>query len=572
MMGKRRATLVVLLVLNLFLISTQEIEFTAANFMVAPISIPEPAFIIRNDGSIYSTDNVTVPIQQVGYVYTLTDDIVGYTIAVDCDNVVIDGGSYTLQGYGNSTGIFIKNRNEVTVRNMQISNFFYGIRLLSDSSALHRVTGKHNVTGNNLTNNSYGIHISSSSENVLRNNRMNNNTYSFHVTVNYFDMAYDFEINPAIFYHDIDTSNTANGYPIYYWVNMQDKAVPLDAAYVGLVNCTNMKVQNLNLSGKPQGILLVSTTYSTIAQNKITNNSGEGIYLLGSSNNTIFKNYIANNGMEIYVYRSSSNNSIYSNNITKNNGYGIRIFSSSNNKVFENIINVNKEDGVYLSRYSSYNNISENSIIGNNQGVQLDSFCAGNDIIGNTITENDGWGIKLTTDANFNFISENNIEKNGVGIFCYYSSYNRIIGNKVIENDGWGIRLEGGQVNNTVYHNYFIDNKVEEGLQVSMPGRWAPGGSEHANPCVWDDGERGNYWSDYVTRYPNAKEINGSGVGVTPYFINPNNIDHYPIMTPVGITVPEFPSWIILPLTSLLALILIVPRKNLVMSKGFKND
>jgi len=71
---------------------------------------------------------------------------------------------------------------------------------------------------------------------------------------------------------------------------------------------------------------------------------------------------------------------------------------------------------------------------------------------------------------------------------------------------------------------------------------------------VWDDGypSGGNYWSDYEERYPNATEIDGTGIWDTPYVIDENNEDNYPI-------VPEFPSLIILPLfmiTTLLAVII----------------
>jgi hypothetical protein len=47
-------------------------------------------------------------------------------------------------------------------------------------------------------------------------------------------------------------------------------------------------------------------------------------------------------------------------------------------------------------------------------------------------------------------------------------------------------------------------------------------------------------------RYSDAMEINTSGVGNIPYHINPNNIDNHPLMEPI--IIPEFPSWIILPL------------------------
>jgi len=49
---------------------------------------------------------------------------------------------------------------------------------------------------------------------------------------------------------------------------------------------------------------------------------------------------------------------------------------------------------------------------------------------------------------------------------------------------------------------------------------------------VWDDGypSGGNYWDDYLTRYPDAKEIDGSGIGDTPYFIYQKNQDNYPLL------------------------------------------
>jgi hypothetical protein len=58
---------------------------------------------------------------------------------------------------------------------------------------------------------------------------------------------------------------------------------------------------------------------------------------------------------------------------------------------------------------------------------------------------------------------------------------------------------------------------------------------------VWDNGSSGNYWSDYVTKYPNATQVDSSGIWNTPYVIDTNNTDHYPLTGPL-VVIPEFPS------------------------------
>jgi hypothetical protein len=78
----------------------------------------------------------------------------------------------------------------------------------------------------------------------------------------------------------------------------------------------------------------------------------------------------------------------------------------------------------------------------------------------------------------------------------------------------------------------------------------------------WDSGypSGGNYWSDYEERYPNATEINDSGIWNTPYVIDANNKDNYPI-------IPEFPSGVILPLFMMVTLIavLLLRRKRRIL-------
>ena len=94
------------------------------------------------------------------------------------------------------------------------------------------------------------------------------------------------------------------------------------------------------------------------------------------------------------------------------------------------------------------------------------------------------------------------------------SSYNSISGNNIANNQ-YGIYCWGSS-NNVIYHNNFIDNSQ----QVYF---WEAG---YAN--VWDDGypSGGNYWSDYA-----GVDADGDGIGDTPYVIDENNTDRYPLMS-----------------------------------------
>jgi len=209
-------------------------------------------------------------------------------------------------------------------------------------------------------------------------------------------------------------------------------------------------------------------------------NNHDGIMLWFSSNTTISGNNItANNEYGIWLGFWSENNSISGNNIT-DSGYGISLFYDS----YYNSINgnnvANNDYGIWLEFFSSYNNISGNSIAGNEYGIWLRVAC------------------------NYNNINRNNIADNAIGIWLGESNHNMI------------------------YHNNFIGN-VQQVYDFAWDIPELP-----PSMNIWDDGypSGGNYWSDYTSRYPDAQELDGSGIWDTPYVIDEINQDNYPLMEP----------------------------------------
>lgn len=427
---------------------------------------------IRADGSI----DPCAPISTVDNVtYTFTGDIYD-SIAIERDNIVLDGDGHMLQGAEYGAGIDLSGRTNVTVEKMQIKAFDYGISLDYASN--------NTVSENNVTNNGVGISLSFSSNNTISLNNAANNDYGIRLGNSSNNMLvanvmvgneYDFSVEGSWlsdFVNDVGASNTVGGKPVCYWVDMRGMTVPSDAGYVALVNCTRMTVQDLNLMHNGQGILLAYTTNSTITQTDTTSNEN-GIELESSSDNRISGNDMTNSSTGIWLSQSQGNN-IVGNNVTSNRN-GFYLGGSSNNTISGN--KVANNGGGFVLQSSSNNNISENGVTANN------------------------WGILLNSSSN----------------------YNSIVGNEVTANNGCGIFL-GSSLDNGIYHNNFVNNSQQVRCDLEMN--------------VWDDGypSGGNYWSDYAgadsKSGPNQDQPGSDGIGDAGYAIENNNTDHYPLMQP----------------------------------------
>jgi hypothetical protein len=251
-------------------------------------------------------------------------------------------------------------------------------------------------------------------------------------------------------------------------------------------------------------------------------------------------------------------------------------------------------------------------------GIQVQKSDIVIDGAGYTVQGNGGVGIDLSNgigqDPSRSTISNITIENlrivncsngvftNGGGNNTFYNDY---VANCSRSQGGFGFFLLGCSYNNISYCTFDNESIISMDYQANY-NTVTENNLMNSGILVWLSGYETvdkNYWSDYFTKYPNATEIDSSGIGNTPYvfytaqngsipviyqdnhpLINP--ISSLPISTPTPTqtsspiststpspspsqtiepspSIPEFPAW-----TTLLLLVIVAALVVLIVSNG----
>jgi parallel beta-helix repeat protein len=307
---------------------------------------------------------------------------------------------------------------------------------------------------------------------------------------------------------------------------------------------SNITIKNMDMH--PGSIYLRHSSNITISGNNITNPYGYGIASEDSPYLTIIGNNITNILSGISLLRSEKS-SISGNNVTADI-YGIDITDSSHTSVSGNTITGN-EFGISIIGFEGVGySVCGNNIVRGGLGLKL-YWVSNSTIHGNNITTEVGMSIE---NAQNNRIAENNIISSDLGIVLWFSDYNIITGNTItgqrdnpfigptgiylvessnnsftentITGNDYGI-IPSWSLNNAFFHNNLLNNTVQADVVAGYVNTWNNG---------YPSG--GNYWSDYagVDLYngPHQNETGSDGIGDTPYIIDENNQDNYPLMHP----------------------------------------
>ncbi len=162
-------------------------------------------------------------------------------------------------------------------------------------------------------------------------------------------------------------------------------------------------------------------------------------------------------------------------------------------------------DGIIVN---GVNNVTVRNVRVNACGSPGGPYINGNNC---TFEKVNATGSRLAINGNFNVITDCN-----TGINLYAGSNNSITRNAL--ND---VYIYVQDKSNKIFANNIYP-------KVDFESYYHPSIS-------WDNGSIGNYWGDYLTKYPNASEIGNTGIGNISYVINPTNIDFYPLMYPFSV-------------------------------------
>jgi parallel beta-helix repeat protein len=430
-------------------------------------------------------------------------------------------------------------------------------------------------------------------------------THISHANVSYADIGIRIDssfntVNDSFFYRNDVAIALAAGTD-----NVIRNNTCYNSTYSGIVvsqSTSNQLIGNNATGNNDSGIWLFETTGNLVQQNMLHLNNWNGIRISGSSSsNTIventvlesqefqgigvwdsFDNWIMNNTIRgnkrngIYLEQSTGNN-ISGNEISDSENYhGISLVLANSNVMFGNEISGAGMDGIYIEG-SNGNTIQENVIHDNSDGIYT-YWCLMTEIKGNNISSNfqgmSSWysqwsdisfnnisrnlaaGIMLTQgnndimiDGNSFFqntgsslysiasdqvvISNNDFLKNGFGVGLVDSSNATVVRNNFTSNSFEGVGLYRS-VDVSVHHNNFINNTNQASDNLAAENEW-------------DDGypSGGNYWSDYTgfDRFsgPNQDLLGSDGLGDSPYVIDTNTSDMYPLTSPFPPSTPMPP-------------------------------
>ncbi len=496
------------------------IENTDAHFVIKSVFVHSNSSFFRGNSGIVLVNVTNGGIRDS----QVSENNAGISIArsshIDVSqNSVTSNGGYPLTWRGGD-GIRVASSTDVRIVGNNVSG--NGATFASDSAGIEIASsdGVH-VASNEVDDNDEGVAVVSSSAVTLEANRVSrsrdrgfvlesstdvtlagNLLTSDGVTIDGHSLAHFTS-------HTIGTDNLVNGKPLRYYRDCSDMDIDgIDTGQLLVAGCRDVRVSNLQVSDTDVAVLMAFVDGAVIRDSDLGGTGygtyvvrHDGVYLYRSTGVTVSNTRLWGNGEGIAVDNSSGVEA--RGNAFWNNGVAMSVFWSSAITVANNTVDtgwaVQWGGGIHTFRSEDVT-ISGNNISRSGENIY--------------VQDSDRVKIRCNDLA----------DAKGEGIRLWVSTRVTIVGNTV-SNSSIGIRVFAGNTGIQVHHNNVLDSAHVQ----AQDGE----GAKNA----WDDGypSGGNHWSDYpgsdLYSGPGQDEPGSDGIGDTPYVIDLDSRDRYPLMS-----------------------------------------
>lgn len=311
---------------------------------------------------------------------------------------------------------------------------------------------------------------------------------------------------------------------------------------VGIKGADNVSLCNFTIRDGQTGVYAgdwgagIQSSRGVILHNLVEDNSESGIFI-GQGDYWISGNQVTSNGIGISIHGEGAVNGTFRNNEMENNSrYNFAFSSTVYDQLDMDPSNMVDGKPVYywighldetipsnagqVTLVDCSNTIVQSlELMKNSVNVQLVNCvdCT----LENTKSSLAYVGVSLINSRDCN-VKNNALSSCNTTIQVLGSTYNNITDNYVQASGFCGIDFDDSS-NNSFYHNTVNDSGAT--YVVYRAGR-----------NIWDNGypSGGNYWSDYIgvdlESGPNQDLPGSDSIGDTPYVMDANNTDHYPLV------------------------------------------
>jgi parallel beta-helix repeat protein len=283
------------------------VSLVSANGIIPP---PINLIYIRSNGTVEPS---TAPIVQNGDVYTLTKSLRDFSIVVERDNIVLDGGGHGIQWYDYDRhyyGITISYRTKVTIKNMNLKNFLIGINLDRASN--------NTIIGNTMSG-FRGVVLGNADYNQIIGNNITDGSGVTGVGSNNIIVSNHFSSEPSGNGKGISLSGNSKNNTISHNI-MHSKSIDVTASQYNTIS-------NNTMIGGGFGIIIAASSnnlvFGNILKGKTDSRDGALDLTSGSFGNTIFANHFEDNALAVSLGDSPIGttvwNNVYDNTFSHNN-------------------------------------------------------------------------------------------------------------------------------------------------------------------------------------------------------------------------------------------------------------